>query len=192
VEVRRENGRGRRVQRLLAPEPYPLAELDAGVDASRIDRTTELELQAREYDSHAEAGGTPDHSPDELRELAEDALAQAQLHREPAEVGAALSALRQAAYAGAESSAASDQGRANAERNTREAHYDSAERRTAMAAELGCQGVPQPTVDVRTGAAVSHGGPASDAPVQGQKVNVPQTRRARAANRVTERAQDGR
>lgn len=99
------------------------AEPNADVDTSRTDRAAELELQAREYDSQANAGGTPDRTPDELRELAEDARAQAQLHREPAEVGAA----QQASQAGAETNAASDQGRANAERSTGEAHYDSAE-----------------------------------------------------------------
>ncbi len=168
------------------------AEPNADVDTSRTDRAAELELQAREYDSQADAGGTPEHTPDELRELAEDARAQAQLHREPAEVGAAQSAPQQAAQAGAETSAASDQGRANAERSAGEAHYDSAERRTAMAAELGRQGVPQQTVDVRMRAEVSHGRPASEAPVQGQQVNVPQTKRGRGANRATERTQQDR
>ncbi|MBF4629599.1 hypothetical protein ITJ42_00025 [Clavibacter michiganensis subsp. phaseoli] len=165
------------------------AEPNAHVDTSRTDRAAELELQAREYDSQADAGGTPDRTPDELRELAEDARAQAQLHREPAEVGAAQGAPQQA---GAETSAASDQGRANADRSAGESHYDSAERRTAMAAELGRQGVPQQTVDVRMRAEVSHGRPASEAPVQGQQVNVPQTKRGRGANRATERTQQDR
>ncbi|WP_440671856.1 hypothetical protein [Clavibacter nebraskensis] len=71
------------------------AEPNADVDTSRTDRAAELELQAREYDSQADAGGTPDRTSDELRELAEDARAQAQLHREPAEVGAAQSAPQQ-------------------------------------------------------------------------------------------------
>ncbi|MDO4143986.1 hypothetical protein [Clavibacter michiganensis] len=169
------------------------AEPDADVDTSRTDRAAELELQAREYDSQADAGGDiAGRTPDELRELAEDARAQAQLHREPAEVGAAQGAPQQAAQAGAETNAASDQARANAERSTGEAHYDSAERRTAMAAELGRQGVPQQTVDVRMRADVSHGRPASDAPVQGQQVNVPQTKRGRGANRGAQRTQQDR
>ncbi|WP_316318465.1 hypothetical protein [Clavibacter michiganensis] len=167
-------------------------EPDADVDTSRTDRAAELELQAREYDSQAEAGGTADRSPDELRELAEDARAQAQLHREPAEVGATQSAPQQAAQAGAETNAASDQGRANVEHSAGEVTYDSAERRTAMAAELGRQGVPQQTVDVRMRAEVSQGRPASEAPIQGQQVNVPQTKRGRGANRGAERTQQDR
>jgi hypothetical protein len=167
-------------------------ELDADVDTSSTDRAAELELQAREYDSQAEAGGTPDRSPDELRELAEDARGQAKLHREPAEVGAAQSAPQQAAQVGAETNAASDQGRANAEHNAGESQYDSAERRTAMAAELGRQGVPQRTVDVRMRAEVSQGRPASEAPIQGQQVIVPQTKRGRSVERATERTQQDR
>jgi hypothetical protein len=167
-------------------------ELDADVDTSPTDRAAELELQAREYDSQAEAGGTPDRSPDELRELAEDARGQAKLHREPAEVGAAQSAPQQAAQVGAETNAASDQGRANAEHNAGESQYDSAERRTAMAAELGRQGVPQRTVDVRMRAEVSQGRPASEAPIQGQQVIVPQTKRGRSVERATERTQQDR
>ncbi|MBF4618697.1 hypothetical protein ITJ44_11500 [Clavibacter sp. VKM Ac-2873] len=89
----------------IATEP------NADVDTRRTDRAAELELQAREYDSQAEAGGDiAGPTPDELRELAEDARTQAQLHREPAEVGAAQSAPQQAAQAGAETNAASDQG----------------------------------------------------------------------------------
>lgn len=168
------------------------AEPDANPDTSRSDRAAELELQAREYDGQADAGGTEDRTPDELRELAEDARAQAQLHRDPAQVGAEQSAPQQAAQTGAEVNAASDQGRANAERSTGEAQYDSAERRTAMAAELGRQGIPKETVDVRMRAEVAQGRPASEAPVRGHQVNVPQTKGARGANRATERTQQGR
>jgi hypothetical protein len=170
----------------IATEP------NGDADTSPTDRTAELELQAREYDSQADAGGTANRSPDELRELAEDARAQAQLRPEPAEVGAAQSVPQQAAQAGAETNAASDQGRANAERSAGETHYDSADGRTAMAAELGRQGVPQQTIAVRMRAEVAQGRPASEAPVQGQQVNVPQTKRGRGASRATERAQQDR
>jgi hypothetical protein len=61
-----------------------------------------------------------------------------------------------------------------------------------MAAELGRQGVPQQTVDVRMRAEVSQGQPASEAPVQGQQVNVPQTKRGRGAHRGAERTQQDR
>ncbi|PPF66643.1 hypothetical protein C5E16_11005 [Clavibacter michiganensis] len=168
------------------------AEPDADGDTSRTDRAAELELQAREYDAAAENGGTAERNPDELRELAEDARAQAQLHREPAELGAAQRAPQQSAQVSAEANAASDQGYANAERSTGEVHYDTAERRTAMAAELGRQGVPQHMVDVRMRAEVSQGRPASEAPTQGQQVHVPQTKRGRGANRATERTQQDR
>jgi hypothetical protein len=83
-------------------------------------------------------------------------------------------------------------GRANAEHSAGEVAYDSAERRTEMVAELGRQGVPQQTVDVRMRAEVSQGRPASEAPIQGHQVNVPQTKRGRGTNRATERTQQDR
>ncbi|ALD14408.1 hypothetical protein AES38_15125 (plasmid) [Clavibacter capsici] len=73
-----------------------------------------------------------------------------------------------------------------------EAHYYSAERRTAMAAELGRQGVPQQTVDVRMRAEVSHGRPASEAPAQGHRVKVPQTTGGCGAKGAAERTQQDR
>lgn len=141
-----------------------------------------------------DAGGTPDRSPDGLWELAEDAYAQAQLDREPAEVDATQSAPQWAAQASAETNTASDQGRAIAERSVGETQYDSAERRTAMPAELGRQSVPEQTVDVRMRAEVSQGRPASEAPVQGHRVNGPQTTRGRGrgTKRAAERTQQDR
>jgi hypothetical protein len=165
---------------------------DRSTDQSRIDEAAALELQAREYDQQADNGGTPTQNPDELRELASDARAQAQLYRTDVEPTRDTNAPQQTAQAGAEVNAASDQGRAHAEQSAGEMKYDSAERRQATAAELGRQGISQETINVRMRADVAQGRPASEAPQQGQQVNVPETKRGRGANRSTERTQQSR
>ncbi|PPH27147.1 hypothetical protein [Rathayibacter sp. AY1F9] len=156
-------------------------------DQFRIDQAAALELQAREYDVTAEQGGTSTHTPDELRELATDARSQAQLYRDEAPTPTAEPAMAApAARSAAETSAASDQGRASAERNHGAAAYDSAEHRTAMAAELKAHGIPQEAIDVRMRATIAQGKPVSEAvPATpgAHKVNVPQTTPSRTANR---------
>jgi hypothetical protein len=165
---------------------------DRSTEQSRIDQAAALELQAREYDQQADAGGTPTQNADELRELASDARAQAQLYRTDADTSRDTNAPQQTAQAGAEVNAASDQGRANAERSTGEVKYDSAERRTGMAAQMNEQGIPQETINVRMRHEVAQGRPATEAPAQGQHVDVPQTKRGRGANRSAERTQQSR
>jgi len=54
------------------------------------------------------------------------------------------------------------------------------------------QGIPQETINVRMRHEVAQGRPASEAPAQGQHVDVPQTKRGRGTNRSAERAQQGR
>jgi hypothetical protein len=161
-------------------------------DQSRIDQAAVLELQAREYDQQADNGGTPTQNPDELRELASDARAQAQLYRTDAEPTRDTNAPQPAAQAGSEVNAASDQGRAHAEQSTGEMKYDSAERRQAMAAELGRSGMSQETINVRMRADVAQGRPASEAPQQGHQVNVPETKRGRGAGRSAQRPEQAR
>jgi len=122
---------------------------ERSTDQSRIDQAAALELQAREYDQEADAGGTPTQHPDELRELAGDARAQAQLYRTDAETSRDAGAPKQPAPTGAVVNAASDQGRANAEHSVGEVKYDSAERRSGMAAQMREHGIPQETINVR-------------------------------------------
>ncbi|PPG17967.1 hypothetical protein C5C74_09505 [Rathayibacter sp. AY1E8] len=47
-----------------------------------VDQAAALELHAREYDAQADEGGTSEQTPDQLRVLADDARAQAQLYRD--------------------------------------------------------------------------------------------------------------
>ncbi|PPG62344.1 hypothetical protein C5C69_05670 [Rathayibacter sp. AY1C7] len=49
-----------------------------------LDQAAALELHAREYEAQAEDGGTSEQTPDQLRALADDARAQAQLYRDGA------------------------------------------------------------------------------------------------------------
>jgi hypothetical protein len=99
----------------------------------------------------------PDRSPNDLRELADDAGAQATPPK-----SRQRSAPRRARRSRPRRPATRDAGTPSGAWG--EAHYDSAERRTGMAAELGRLGVRKETVNVRIGTEVSQGGPAFEAP----------------------------
>ncbi|MDO4039323.1 hypothetical protein [Clavibacter michiganensis] len=166
---------------------------DRSGDQSRADQAAALELQAREYDQQADAGGTPTQNADELRELASDARAQAQLYCTDApEATPQTGAPQRAVQAGAEVNAVSDQGHANAERSAGEVKFDSAERRQGMAARMQEQGIPQEAINIRMRAEVAQGRPAAEAVQNANHVNVPTTKRGRGADRSAGRSEQAR
>ncbi|PPG48456.1 hypothetical protein C5C24_16225 [Rathayibacter sp. AY2B3] len=74
-------------RRADAARDEPAAPTDQGGAENgqeNIDQAAALELHAREYEAQAEDGGTSEQSPDQLRALAADARAQAQLYRDGA------------------------------------------------------------------------------------------------------------
>ncbi|PPF26281.1 MULTISPECIES: hypothetical protein [unclassified Rathayibacter] len=74
-------------RRADAARDEPAAPTDqggAGNGQENIDQAAALELHAREYEAQAEEGGTSEQAPDQLRALADDARAQAQLYRDGA------------------------------------------------------------------------------------------------------------
>ncbi|MWJ84941.1 hypothetical protein DOU11_04605 [Clavibacter michiganensis subsp. michiganensis] len=167
---------------------------DRSAEQTSADKAAVLEHQAREYDYHADTGGDGvGRTPAELRELASDARAQAQLYRaDVPEATQQADAPQRAAQAGAEVNAASDQGHANAERSAGEAKFDSAERRQGMAAKMQEQGIPQEAINIRMRAEVAQGRPAAEAVQNAHQVNVPTTKRGRGANRSVSRPEQAR
>lgn len=155
---------------------------DRSTDSSRVDEAARLELQAREYELPATQGGTPEHTPAQLMELASDARSQAQLHRD----------VDQRRESAPTVTVGADQGRASAERSEGQLQYDSAARREATANQLASHGIPQETIDVRMRADIAQGRPASEAAAHGGRVNVPRTNRGRGADRPAGRAERSR
>ncbi|MEF2978146.1 hypothetical protein [Subtercola sp. YIM 133946] len=112
-----------------------------------------LEAQARSYDAAANRGGEDGKTPDELRELAPDARAQAQLHHTTAKGPAAETARADADDA-----------------------YDSATRRDAFASDLESKGISSDDIKARLRADVDHARPAHDvltSPTRSSRVKSP-------------------
>jgi hypothetical protein len=124
------------------------------------DVAAQLKAQAIAYDAAADRGGKDGNSADELRDLASDARAQAQLHRDAAN-DAPVSA-----QSGEATSARADAG------NT----YDSSERREAFAASLSEKGISAEDIKARLRADVDQARPATDvftSPHRTAQVKVP-------------------
>lgn len=141
----------------------------------------ELDRRAGEYERDADNGGTPTPIPDELRELAVDARAQAALYRDdttaqaPAEAPAARAA----------------EGRAHAARAEGEIAYDSAERRAHTAEAMRSQGVPEAQISARMTVDASFSMPARGSAAQSLSA-VPRTRTGRGQSRAVERPERSR
>ncbi|MCJ1675653.1 hypothetical protein MT355_20495 [Rathayibacter sp. VKM Ac-2929] len=110
------------------------------------DVVAQLEAQAAAYDAAAQRGGEDGKSPDELRELAADARAQAQLHQDAPSSDGAQQPAPEATAARADASNS----------------YDSAERRQAFAATLESNGVSPEDVKARLRADIDQARPARD------------------------------
>ncbi|MCJ1688630.1 hypothetical protein [Rathayibacter sp. VKM Ac-2927] len=126
------------------------------------DVVVQLEAQALAYDAAAGRGGEDGKTPDELRDLAGDARAQAQLHRD-----AAID-LPASAQSGEATAARADAG------NT----YDSAERREAFAASLTDKGISAEDVKARLRADVDQARPPAEvlnSPKRTARVKSPTT-----------------
>lgn len=162
------------------------AAIAATVDAPRDPRdlsgvADELDRRASEYERDADNGGTLVQTPDELRELADDARAQAVLYRDddavraPAETATALTARGQASVARAEGEIA----------------YDSAERRGHTAEVMRSQGVPEAQIIARMTVDASFSTPARNSAGQARTA-VPRTRAGGGQRRVVERPEQSR
>ncbi|MCJ1697871.1 hypothetical protein MT349_18975 [Rathayibacter caricis] len=84
-----------------------------------VDQAAALELQARAYEAQAEEGGTSEQSPDQLRALADDARAQAQLYRDDPEARTAADSAAASELAAAAGDL-TQSGQADAEADNRE------------------------------------------------------------------------
>lgn len=126
------------------------------------DVVAQLEVQALAYDVAADRGGEDGKTPDELRDLASDARAQAQLHRD------AATDVPASAQSGESTSARADAGNA----------YDSSERREAFAASLNDKGISAEDVKARLRADVDQARPAAEvlnSPNRAARVKSPST-----------------
>jgi len=152
----------------------------------------QLEDRANDYDRDAAAGGTVNASPDELRELAADARAQAQLFRDDAPIERQDAAPGPGTAASDSAPPASDP-RASAAREAGEASYDSADRRQSMIAAMEAKGVPPHAIETRMSADAAHATPPSAA-VSSTATghSIQQTRRARSQGRGAGRSDRGR
>jgi hypothetical protein len=158
------------------------------VDNGRAEMAAQLEARASDYDRDAAAGGTANATPDELRELASDARAQAQLFRDDAP------AERQEAAQGSggpstESAPPATDPRASASREAGEIAYDSAERRQSTIQAMEAKGVPPHVIEARMSADSAHATPPSAAVTSKAPMStVPQTRRGRGQGQGADRA----
>lgn len=150
------------------------------VDNGRAVMAGELEVRANEYERDAEHGGTDSQTPDQLRELAADARAQAQLFRDvPVEAEQA---------AGTANSVAAPDGRSSAAREAGEVAYDSAERRQATVQAMEAKGIPPHLIEVRMSADSAHATPPSSTVTsKAQLSTVPQTHRSRKTGHGADR-----
>lgn len=150
------------------------------VDNGRAVMAGELEARANDYERDAEHGGTDSQTPDQLRELAADARAQAQLFRDtPADTEQP---------AGTTNSAAAPDGRSLATREAGEVAYDSAERRQATIQAMEAKGIPPHLIEARMSADSAHATPPSSTVTsKAQLSTVPQTHRGRKTGQGADR-----
>lgn len=165
-------------------------EVFGDVDDGRARMAAELEARANDYDLDADQGGTPTSTPDQLRELAADARAQAQLFRDDAPTNLENETSPSGSVT---TSTAPADSHATAAREAGSAKYDSAERRQDMIASMEAKGVPAHLIEVRMSADAAHAAPAAAA-VNGSKAvsTVQQTRRGRGQGQGVERGDIGR
>jgi hypothetical protein len=150
-------------------------------DSQPVSVAAELEARATDYERAAQAGGTPTNSPDELRELAADARAQAQLFQEGAPT------TDRNAPGSVDQSPAADL-RASASREAGEVLYDSAERRQATIEAMQAKEIPAHLIEARMSADTAHATPASAAVTSTARMStVPSTKRSPSHNRSTQR-----
>jgi hypothetical protein len=141
----------------------------------------ELDRRASEYERDADNGGTPTQTPDELRELAVDARAQAALYRDDS------AARTRTEEAGAQTV----EGRVGAARAEGEIAYDSAERRAHTAERMRSQGVPEAQINARMTVDASFSTPAHDS-VSHARTAIPRTRAGRGRGASVERPEQSR
>ncbi|QHC72210.1 hypothetical protein [Rathayibacter sp. VKM Ac-2801] len=159
----------------------------ADVDNGQAVMAAELEARANDYDRDAAAGGTEHASPDELRELAADARAQAQLYRDTAPAERQDAAQSANGTSGDPTTPASDP-RASAAREAGEVAYDSSERRQATVHAMESKGVPPHLIEARMSADSAHATPASSAVTSKAATStVPSTRRTRGRGQGADR-----
>lgn len=159
----------------------------ADVDNGPANMAAELEARANDYDRDAAAGGTADATPDELRELAVDARAQAQLFRNDAPTERQDAAQSTNGASAAPAPPATDP-RASAAREAGDVAYDSAERRQATIQAMEAKGVPPRVIEARMSADTAHATPPSAAVTSKAPMStVPQTRRGRGQGQGADR-----
>ena len=159
----------------------------ADVDNGLAVKAAELEARANDYDRDAAAGGTEHATPDELRELAADARAQAQLFRDPASLDR-QDAEQSGNGASLDHTPPAADPRASAAREAGEVAYDSSERRQATVAAMESKGVPPHLIEARMSADRAHATPASSAVTSRSATStVPSTRRTRSQGQGAER-----
>ncbi|MCJ1702111.1 hypothetical protein MT356_20565 [Rathayibacter festucae] len=162
------------------------------VDNGRAEMAAQLEDRANDYDRDAAAGGTVNANPDELRELAADARAQAQLFRDDAPMER-QDAVQGPGTGAGDSRPPSSDPRASAAREAGEASYDSADRRQAMIAAMEAKGVPPHAIETRMSADAAHATPASAAVSStAPGGSIQQTRRTRNRGQGADRSDLGR
>ncbi|RFA17851.1 hypothetical protein [Subtercola boreus] len=155
-------------------------------DASNADGTmnmaAELEARANDYDRDADAGGTKDQTPDQLRELAADARAQAQLFQDNTPTTG------QDGGGTANQASVDSTPRASASREAGEVLYDSAERRQATIQAMQAKGIPPHLIEARMSADTAHATPASAAVTSTAKMSTVQpTRKGPGQGKTTQR-----
>ncbi|QHC71753.1 hypothetical protein [Rathayibacter sp. VKM Ac-2801] len=162
------------------------------VDNGRAEMAAQLEERANDYDRDAAAGGTANANPDELRELAADARAQAQLFRDDATTER-QDANQDFGTATGDSTPPASDPRASAAREAGEASYDSAHRRQAMIAAMEAKGVPPHAIETRMSADAAHATPANAAVSStAPGGSIQQTRRTRSRGQGADRSDLGR
>ncbi|WP_146076870.1 MULTISPECIES: hypothetical protein [unclassified Rathayibacter] len=158
----------------------------ADVDNGPANMAAELEARANDYDRDAAAGGAADATPDELRELAADARAQAQLCRNDAPAERQDSA--QSTDTAANSASPATDPRASTAREAGDVAYDSAERRQSTIQAMEAKEVPPHVIEARMSADRAHATPPSAAVTSKAPMStVPQTRRGRGQGQGADR-----
>ena len=150
----------------------------ADVDDGTGKVAAELEARANDYDRHAAAGGTETATPDQLRELAADARAQAQLFRDDAPTDGDDVDVQSADGASDQTMPPVTEPRGSAAREAGEVAYDSAERRQATVAAMESKGIPPHLIEVRMSADSAHATSANSAVTSKASTStIPSTRR---------------
>ncbi|RFA06798.1 hypothetical protein B7R21_18275 [Subtercola boreus] len=156
------------------------AEGSEDVDNGRAMMAGEMEARANDYERDAEHGGTDAQTPHQLRELAADARAQAQLFRD--------TSAETEQTAGTTDSAAAPGGRSSATREAGEVAYDSAERRQETIQAMEAKGIPPHLIGARMSADSAHATPPSSTVTsKAQLSTVPQTHRGRKTGHGADR-----